>query len=212
MAKLPQRPDPARLLALEPALFQLDAGMTLYRVYRRGGPHPSGWRNLRHFGPVARFDHQGDGEDGAPRLQERGVIYAAGDIATAMAESFQHTGRRILRAHHDPWLVGFELAEPITLLDLTDTFCVRAGASMKLASGPFAFSQRWARGFYECYPEVAGLRYPSSMTGRPTVVLYERADLDRTLSAIPLLNRPLRDPLLRDALTSVGIEIGYELV
>ena len=212
MAKLPREPDPQRLRALEPALFHLDRQTPLYRVYRRGGRYPSGWKQPRHFGPVARFDHQSDDEDGAPRLQDRGVLYAAGDVATALAESFQHTRRRILRSRDRPWLAAFEVVEPVPLLDLTDTFCVRAGASMKLSSGPFAFSQRWARGFFEAYPDVAGLRYPSSMTGRPNVVLYERADLDRVLPAAPLLNRALDDPLLRDVLASVAIEIGYGLV
>ena len=145
-------------------------------------------------------------------MQERGVLYAAGDVASALAESFQHTQRRILRTRGRPWLAAFELAAPCPLLDLGDAFAVRAGASMKLVSGPFSFAQNWARGFHECYPAIAGMRCHSSLTNRPVVVLSERADLDALVPRTPLLNRALDDPMLYPTLRSIAVEIGYRLI
>ena len=44
--------------------------------------------------------------------------------------------RVIDRTAHDPWLVAFELLQPLNLLDLTGVWPTRAGASMALNTGP----------------------------------------------------------------------------
>ena len=98
------------------------------------------------------------------------------------------------------------------LLNLTVTFCLRVGASAKLASGPFAHAQNWSRGFYEVYPEIQGLYYPSSLTCRPAVALYERADHLGRFPANPVFHRALADPTLHKTLVMVGEEVGYGLV
>ena len=89
---------------------------------------------------------------------------------------------------------------------------MRVGASAKLVSGPFVHAQNWSRGFYETYQEAHGLYYRSSLTNRPVVVLYERANHPDLFPTNPVLHRSLADPTLHKALVMVGEEIGYGLV
>lgn len=212
MAKLPRRPDLGRLRTTRPSLIQVPAGRLLHRIYQRGGDHPTHWNAFRHYGPLSRFDHHLVDEAGEAFAQERGILYAATDIPTAVAESFQRNRRRINRTRNQPWLVSFVLAEDLRLLDLSGSFCLRAGASAKLASGPFGHAQNWSRGFYEVYPEADGLYYRSSLSNQPTVALYERAAGRSALPATPRLHRALADPLLHAALAAVAEEIGYGLI
>ena len=175
------------------------------------------WNAFRFFGPTsARFDHQLPDEGGGPSAQQRGVLYAATDIVTALAEAFQQ-GRTVNRLANRPWLVSFALASELTLLDLTGTFPISVGASMKLASGPTLYSQNWSRGFYECYPGVHGLYYFGSLTNRPVMALYERALYERALDAgvfpaTPSVHRSLDDPLLIEPLRNACRTIGYGLL
>ena len=197
---------------LEPSLVRLPAGTRLHRIYRRGGDFPTLWNAFRHFGPTAaRFDHQEPDARGRGRIQTRGILYAATDIPTALAEVFQ-ARRSINRALDAPWLVSAELATELVLLDLTDTYPLKAGGSMKLASGPTVYAQAWSRGFYEVYTEIAGLLYPSSLANRPVVALYERAVKTGPFSAPPRFHRALSDALLLEPMRNVAREIGYDLV
>ncbi len=217
MAKLPNTPDLDRLRAREPVLFSIPRGSVVHRVYRRGGAYPTLWNAFRFFGLTsARFDHQLPDEGGGPSEQQRGVLYAATDIVTALAEAFQQ-GRTVNRLANRPWLVSFALASELTLLDLTGTFPISVGASMKLASGPTLYSQNWSRGFYECYPGVHGLYYFGSLTNRPVMALYERALYERALDAgvfpaTPSVHRSLHDPLLIEPLRNACRTIGYDLL
>lgn len=212
MPKLSRTPDLDRLANLEPELAVLEPGILLYRIYFRTGPFPTTWRAFRRFGPVSRFDHQVRDAEGLPQIQDRAVLYAAGDVPTAFAETFRRNRRRIDRARREPWLAAFETRAPLTLLDLGDTFRVRAGASMKLVDGPFSFSQAWARGFHETYTGIDGIRYPSSLTNRPVVALFERADDDASLAETPTFNRALLDSTFDRVIRNLAVEIGYSLV
>jgi len=107
--------------------------------------------------------------------------------------------------------VSFTLAAEVRLLNLTDMFCLRVGASMKLVSGPWVHGQNWSRGFYEAYPEIHGLYYLSSLTNRPTIALFERANTP-LLTGNTRLHRALADPVMHKALTLIVDEIGYGLV
>jgi RES domain len=182
------------------------AGVLLWRLYFRGGRHPTAWNTFRAFGPTrGRFDHQLP----PPRVQERRILYAAGHGPTALAEVFQE-GRTVDRTTRDPWLAAFHLRRPISLLDLSGIWPTRAGASMALSSGPRPRAQRWSRAFYEAYPGIDGLFYPSSMSGsRPALAFYERA-LD-ALPRTPELHRPLLDPALLPILRRVASDLGYGL-
>ena len=91
-------------------------------------------------------------------------------------------------------------------------FACAPGASVKLVSGPFVHAQNWSRGFYDTYGEAHGLYYRSSMTNRPVVVLYERANHPALFPTHPVFHRALADPVLYGALVMVGEEIGYGLL
>ena len=45
---------------------------------------------------------------------------------------------------------------------------------MQLISGPRAHSQNWSRGFYDGYPGIDGVLYPSSLTNQTVYAFYER--------------------------------------
>ncbi|MGB5407391.1 MAG: hypothetical protein WBN43_11470, partial [Thiogranum sp.] len=89
---------------------------------------------------------------------------------------------------------------------------VRVGASMKLMSGPFSHTQRWSQGFYNTYPAIHGLYYASSLTNRPAIALYERADTAHLFPSNTRLHRALADPVLHKPLMIVAQEIGYPLI
>lgn len=185
---------------------RLARGTVLWRLYFRGGRHPTFWNIFRAFGPTSsRFDHQ----IGPPRVQDRCVLYAAERGPACLAEVFQDT-RVIDRLARDPWLAGFALQSPLLLLDLTGSWPTRAGASMAINTGPRPRAQRWSQVIYEAYPNGQGIYYPSSMYGNsPSVALYERAL--PALPPSPVFHRPLSDPALLPVLKRVALEIGYGL-
>lgn len=150
-----------------------------------------------------RFDHHAD----PARQQARGILYGGLRVYTSFAEVFQDA-RTIERSRNRPWLVGFELARDVHLLDLTGTWPTRAGASMALCSGPRDRARAWSRRIYEDYPAVEGLHYPSSMDGnQPAVALYERAH--RALAVRPLFHRALADPGLDRAVVKAAVLFRY---
>ncbi len=213
MTKLPREPNIARLRELEPSLITLPAGTELHRIYFRGSRHPTRWNAFRYFGPTgARFDHQLPDAHGNGYVQARGVMYVAPHILTCLAEVFQHSGRTIQRWRGDPWLVSFALQSELVLLDLTGHFAVRAGASMKLMSGPTAYSRSWARGFYEVYEPICGIDYPSSMTNDPAIALNERVDRGDVFQETPLFHRALKDPGMLTPLRIAAEELNYDIV
>ena len=103
MAKVPLYPDPAHLSNVEPEWYSNGAGDECWRIYFRGGAHPSRWDQFRTFGPTdARFDHHQSDNDG------HAVLYIAKSPVTCLAEVFQKT-RTIHRTDRKPILVGFAL-------------------------------------------------------------------------------------------------------
>lgn len=206
MVKLPSPPTPSELADLPPALRRLSTGSLLWRLYFRGGPFPTDWDRFRTFGPTtSRFDHH----EPPPRSQARGILYAAAEGPTALAEVFQET-RTIDRRRRDPWLVAFRLTGDVPVLDLTGRWPTRAGASMALASGPRPRAREWARAIWEAYPGVEGLLYPSSMdSNRPALALFERAA--RAIPERPELHRALFDPTLFPSLAAAAADLGYTI-
>lgn len=206
MAKFPDPPARGQLAARLPAeVKRLRRGTLLWRLYSRSGPHPVAWNGFRHWGPApnTRFDHHSE----PARPQARGILYAGLRVYTCVAEVFQDT-RTIERSRKEPWLVGFELAREVSLLDLTGTWPTRAGASMALNTGRRDRARAWSRRIYEDYAAVDGLFYPSSMdANQPTVALYERAH--EALSSRPLFHRALSDPALNSPLAKAATLFGY---
>lgn len=185
--------------------------MPLFRIYKRGGAYPTLWNQFRYYGPLSRFDHQISNANDEPITQQLGVLYAASDLPTALAEFFQHKRRRINRHDQSPWLAAFRLPGKIRLLDLTDTFSVRVGASSKLFTGPFRHTQAWSRGFYAVYPNIQGIYYRSSLTNRPSVVFYERAATNQLFPPTTTMHRPLNSPLMLRSISLAAQDIGYRI-
>ncbi|MCY4129289.1 MAG: RES family NAD+ phosphorylase [Gammaproteobacteria bacterium] len=212
MAEYLARPIRQRLSELTPAILTLPRESTCFRIHYASGTFPTRWNELRYFGPVdARFDHHKLDDDGQPLLQDRGIIYSALDIPTCIAEVFQHV-RFVDPSHAKPYLVSFKLGRPIRLLDLTDTFPVRAGGSAKVTNGPRSYSRDWSCAFYETFDEIEGLYYFSTMTNRPSIALYDRVLDDSPIPAIPDFHRALDDPIVLDLLHEACVDIGYPLL
>ena len=206
MSKFPDPPGRGLLATrLLPDVKVLRAGTVVWRIYQRGGAHPTGWNRFRHWGPArnGRFDHHGE----PPREQTRGILYAGLRIYTCFAEVFQDA-RTIERSRNLPWLAGIPLARDVSLVDLTGTWPTRAGASMAINSGRRDRARAWSRRIYEDYPAIDGIYYPSSMDGnQPVVAIYERA---RTaLAARAVFQRALADPALNGAVAKAALLFNY---
>jgi hypothetical protein len=203
MVKLPEPPDP---LLAKAETTTLGTGTPLCRIYFRGGSHSGSWGQFRFFGPTqARFDHH----DPPPRVQAKGILYAANCPVTCLAEVFQAT-RVVERIARDPWLVVFHLTRALVLLDLTGTWPTAAGASMAIGSGPRPRARRWSQSIYAAYPAVEGLLYCSSMhANQPAVALFERAQ--NALPSAPAFHRALADPGLLLRLNAAATLLGYQL-
>ena len=207
MAKLPAPPPPARLVEIGAVEKLIPAGAIFFRVYFRASRHRATWRSFRTYGPTdARFDHHLR----PPHDQERGILYIALHPRTALAEVFQRR-RTINTRRMDPWLVGFETATELRLLDLTGLWPTRASASMALSTGPHARTRPWSRAAYEAYPDLHGLWYASSMDSmRGCAALFERAS--RAMPSAPAFHRALADISLRALLEHWSTQLNYSLI
>ena len=212
MAKLPDPPPPHALRRHSPGKHThvLPRGTWLWRIYQSAGAHPTTWSSLRTFGPSgSRFDHH----EPPPHEQARGILYAGTGrraIRTCLAEVFQAT-RAVDRTRDQPWLVGFRLVAPVSLLDLRGVWPTRAGASQAIATGPHARARVWSRAIYAAYPAIGGLLYRSSMNAsEPAVALYERAGA--ALPRAPQFHRALGDPAVLRVLLGECAALGYCLL
>jgi RES domain len=212
VAKFPNSPGAQALIKLDPKLRTIPAGTTLARVYYSRGAHPQAWNCLRYFGPLnSRWDHHLANAAGHPVSQKRGIYYAARDAKTCLAEVFQAT-RRIDRVFQAPWLVVFETAAPVVLLDLSGEFATRMGASMAIHTGGRGRARGWARDLYEGFPQFQGILYAASMHGgRQAVALNERALKAPLFPAHPLFHRALADDVMVDVLKHAARDLGYAL-
>jgi hypothetical protein len=212
VAKFPNSPGVATLARLNPATAPIPSGTRLARVYYAAGRHPKAWNAFRYYGPVnARWDHHLTNPNGDAQTQDRGIYYIAGDAKTCLAEVFQHT-RRIDRAFQAPWLVVFETASPLVVLDLTGDFATRMGASMAVHSGNRERARGWARDLYEAFDDIQGIQYASSMNGgAAALALNERALKLPLFAAHPLFHRALADDVMLDPLKHAAQALGYAL-
>jgi len=210
--KFPGSPGAAALARLDPAIRAMPAGTRLARIYYSRAAHALRWNEFRRVGPLnSRWDHHLPAADGAARNQDRAIYYAATDAKTCLAEFFQHT-RRVDRAFQSPWLVVFETARPLDLLDLNGDFATRIGASMGIHTGSRIRARGWARDLYDAFPTVHGILYASSMNGgEPALALTDRAEKAGLFPPHPLLHRALADDVLLDSMKHAAHRLGYAL-
>jgi hypothetical protein len=206
MAKFPNPPGVAQLVTIGvlPSERKVLAGGTrLWRLYFQGGPHPTAWHDFRAFGPTdGRYDHQIP----PPQVQARSIFYGA----RSGPEVYQQT-RTIDRSRRNPWLVAFELAREVQLLDMSGAWPTRAKASQAINSGSRVRARRWSQQIYDAFPDIEGIYYPSSMyMNDPAVAFYERAS--NAIPPAPVFHRALDDPALLTSLQNVALTVGYRLV
>jgi hypothetical protein len=180
---------------------------TLWRIHRTNGEHVLPWNTPRNYGPLAsmRWDPQPGPQPGSGA---DGVLYAAVDVATSLAEAYQTT-RVIDTRTGAPALTAWEPERPLRLLDVSGTWLLRNTASAALLAAPRSTCRRWARAIYTTWPDLDGLHAPSTMTGRPTIVLW-RAGAN-SIPKTPSFSRPLTHPLVWSIAQAAAAEIGYHI-
>lgn len=207
MVKLPLPPDPKELDFRPEHLRVVSLKTVLWRVHRTSGEHVVPWRQLRYWGPAStmRFDPH----EPPPRVQDRGVSYAALSVPTALAEVFQQT-RVINSRRGSPYLTAWSPARELTLLDLTGDWPIQAGASYAINTARRDHCRAWARAVHVARPDLDGLWHHSSMTGGDAVTLFTHAA--DSFPDRPRLSLPLDHPGLRSHLLAAASQIAYSVV
>ncbi len=184
----------------------MELSAPVWRVHRTSGAHVLAWNELRTFGflPTMRWDPHP-----APATEQRdfGVLYAAGDIATCLAEAFQ-AGRRVDTTAGDPALTMWTPARTLRLLNITDTWPIRNGAAAALDSGPRSTCRAWAHAIHQTWPDLDGIYTRSTMTGRPSVVFWHNAS--DAIPTAPEFSRELAHPMLWSIVDQLAAGIGYK--
>lgn len=203
--KAPQAPP--RSLVAEPADV-VDYSGVLWRAHRATGAHVLPWNALRSYGPLPsmRWDpHSGTQPGSHPEC----VLYAAADVATAVAETFQTT-RVIDTRTGAPRLTAWQPVRPLRLLDLSGTWLTRNGASMALVAAPRSTCRRWSGAIHAALPHLDGLAVPSTMTGGLNLVLWVAAT--DSLPESPSFSRALTHPMVWSIAQAAAAEIGYRVL
>jgi RES domain len=185
-----------------------DYTATLWRIHRTEGEHVLPWNTLRTYGPLPsmRWDpHPGL----QPTSVTEGVLYAAADVATSVAEVYQTT-RVIDTRAGAATLTAWQPQRRLRLLDLSGTWLLRNTASAALLAAPRSTCRRWARAIYTTWPELDGLYVPSTLTGRPNIVLWNAAA--DSIPTMPSFSRPLTHPLVWSIAQAAAAEIGYHIL
>jgi hypothetical protein len=185
-----------------------DYTATLWRVHRTQGEHVLPWNKLRTYGPLPsmRWDPHPGLE---PISRAEGVLYAAADAAISLAEVYQTT-RVIDTRAGAPSLTAWQPQRRLRLLDLSGTWLLRNTASAALLAAPRSICRRWARAIYTTWPELDGLYVPSTLTGRPNIVLWNAAA--DSIPTMPSFSRPLTHPLVWSIAQAAATEIGYRIL
>lgn len=144
----------------------------------------------------------------SPARTLTGSLYAAADVATSLAEVYQTT-RVIDTRANAPTLTAWQPQRRLRLLDLSGTWLLRNTASAALLAAPRSICRRWARAIYTTWPELDGLYVPSTMTGRPNIVLWNAAA--DSIPTMPSFTRPLTHPLVWSIGQAAAAEIGYRI-
>lgn len=183
----------------------------LFRIHATSGRHPSRWNHFRNSGPTSsRWDPHPlpPGEH-----SDHGVLYTAADASTAFGEIFQDD--RIIDLHEDDrCLTGWQPLRELVLLDLTDTWPLRNGATADLPSAEKQTCRTWARAIHTelsmAGPRIDGLYSTSTITGRPVVTLYRRS-ID-SLPMAPQLSRELSHDDLVLIVEQAKEDTGFEVI
>ncbi|MDR0416560.1 MAG: RES family NAD+ phosphorylase [Propionibacteriaceae bacterium] len=177
----------------------------LWRVHRTLGARVSPWNALRTWGPLPtmRFDPHPAPVGDHPG---HGVIYTATDLPTALAETYQGT-RLIDTVSFAPQATAWRPVRALRLLDLDGGWALRNGAAHVLPGAPTVICRAWARAIHTTWPDLDGLWAPSTMTGRPNVILWSPAA--DSFPAAPAFSRPLAHPMVTAVIRQIAPTLGY---
>jgi hypothetical protein len=204
-AKVPRTP-PAPLTLTATDITDLKE--TLWRVHRTTGPHVLSWSELRDYGPLGHMRYDPHPPGPATAHPGFGVSYAALDVTTAVAEAFATT-RLIDVTSGAPHATAWTPARKLDLLDLGGDWPLRNGAASALTAANRPVCRAWAHAIHTELRSVDGLLAPSTMTGRPIVVLWDNsAD---SFPSSPEFSRPLSHPLLWTVAQQAAEHIGYRI-
>jgi hypothetical protein len=137
-----------------------------------------------------------------------GVLYAADNLQTSLAEVF-NTTRAIDCLSGAPAASAFRLRRRVALLDLTGEWPLRAGASHVINTGRRSATRAWARAFVAVWPDLAGLRHTSSLTGADCITFFSPAA--GALPTHPAHTFQLSNPAYRNWMLVAADSIGYDI-
>lgn len=202
-----------RDLVIEPGDIREVSG-PFWRIHRASGEHVLDWDGFRTWGPLPsmRFDPHpppvGDHDEGvlyvAMDNPSAGDLAASHALATALAEVFQGT-RLIDTISGAPHATSWFPTRMLRLLDITEGWALRNGASASLTAAPRNVCREWSRAIREQHPDLDGLLSRSTMTGGHNIVLFDPAR--DSLPTAPEFSRPLRHPTVADLITAIGEKV-----
>lgn len=199
----PERPP-------SPIFHILPAGSAIVRIFDPTR-HNTTALTFRHFGPLARFDHQ---RFSHPQDDpERGVYYCAPSFSSCLVEVFGDTGIIEIGSQ---CVCRPQVTRELKLLNLQGSGAMKAGSVAALSKvAERSLSQAWSRYFYEhqeIYTNVDGIIYYNAHNDEQAIVLYERAK--NGLICSPEQVQPLGNPGLHSFIQKVALDnnLIYESV
>jgi hypothetical protein len=193
---------------LSPIFFSLNPEDIILRVHKRVYSP----LYFSYSGPRGHFDHHND-------TSQRGTLYAVPVLNSGDREAFSSC---LLEYFGDVRLIPenklntlsicwIKINRRLTLLDLRGNGALKAGGDHGIMLSRM-LSQEWSRYFYEnehLYSKIDGIIYPSTHSGMPILVLYERAEGALVVAEdIPFNHHDLRYEIL-SAAADFGIAVEH---
>jgi len=189
-------PPPTRVPA--PQFLTLPLGTSLTRIY---GTKYLGPADYNHNGPRGRFDHHQSPTTDPTDDPDRGIYYAADELAACAIEVFGDSGVVEPRGYG---VAVVETTRNLRLLDLRGDGAWHAGTVAAITQdSDRAISQEWARYFHQTYADVDGVAYNNAHNNAPAYALFERSG-----PLVVLEDHPLDSPFLRSELQAIAIDLG----
>ena len=194
------------LVAVGADIETLPLSQPLWRIHFTGGRYPQAWNGLRTWGPLdsARWDAHPLPEGEHP---DHGAAYLAFDVVTCLAEVFQATWFVDVHAGA-PYVTLCEFSRPLSLLDVSGDWLLKAGARSSVALGKKSRTRAWARAIRQAWPEVDGVLARSAVAGaHDCVTLWGPAGT--AFSGAPLLSNPLSSPAIAPNIKAAAESINF---
>ncbi|MFC6174653.1 RES family NAD+ phosphorylase [Subtercola frigoramans] len=189
-----------------PDIRTVSTDLPLWRVHRTGTAHPQAWNGLRTWGPMAtaRWDAHPPPVGEHPR---DGAGYFAFDVVTCLAEVYQTT--RFVDIHAgSPYVTLFTLVRPLTLIDVSGDWLLKAGGRSSIAMGKKSRTRLWARAIRDAWPDLDGVYSRSAVAGAHACVTMWGGSEDAFPDA-PLSSNPLDSPAIVASIAAAAESVSY---